>query len=92
MAPRPAGDIDEAGRGGVAVDPTATVKSQKAPCGKIVVGVTYEDREEQTILTEEHRYSCGCLVIRHQYHDGSVSRKEVQHNGKILVDDLLFAE
>ena len=74
------------------MDPTATVKSQKAPCGKIVVGVTYEDRDEQTLLTEEHRYSCGCLVIRHQYHDGSVSRKEVQHNGKILVDDLLSAE
>lgn len=74
------------------MDPTATVKSQKAPCGKIVDGVTYEHRDEQTILTEEHRYSCGCLVIRHQYHDGSVSRKEVQHNGKILVDDLLSAE
>ena len=74
------------------VDPTATVKSQKAPCGKIVDGVTYEDRDEQTLLTEERRYSCSCLVIRHQYHDGSVSRKEVQHNGKILVDDLHSAE
>ena len=74
------------------MDPTATVKSQKAPCGKIVDGVTYEDRDEQTILTEEHCYSCGCLVIRHQYHDRSLSRKEVQHNGKILVDDLLSAE
>lgn len=74
------------------MDPTATFKSQKAPCGKIVDGVTYEDRDEQTILTEELCYACGCLVIRHQYHDSSVSRKEVQHNGKILVDDLLSAE
>ena len=74
------------------MDPTGTFKSQKAPCGKIVDGETYEDRDEQTLLTEEHRYSCGCRVIRHQYHDGSVSRKDVQHNGKILVDDLLFAE
>ena len=57
------------------MDPTGTFKSQKAPCGKIVDGETYEDRDEQTLLTEELCYACGCLVIRHEYHDGSVSRK-----------------
>ncbi len=92
MAPRPAGDIDEAGKGGVAVDPTAAVKSQKAPCGKTVDGESYEDRDEQALLTEELCYACGCLVIRHEYHDGSVSRKVVHHNGKVLVDELISSE
>ncbi len=74
------------------MDPTGTFKSQKAPCGKTVDGERYEDRDEQTLLTEELCYACGCLVIRHEYHDGSVSRKVVHHNGKILVDELLSAE
>ena len=32
------------------------------------------------------------VVTRHEYHDGSVSRKVVHHNGKILVDELLDAQ
>ena len=71
---------------------TGTFKSQQAPCGKTMDGETYTDRDEQALLTEELCYACGCVVIRHEYHDGSVSRKVVHHNGKILVDELLSAE
>ena len=74
------------------MNPTGPFKSQKAPCGKIVDGETYEDRDAEALVTEELCYACGCLVIRHEYHDGSVSRKVVHHNGKILVDELISAE
>lgn len=32
------------------------------------------------------------VVTRHEYYDGSVSRKLVHHNGKVLVDELLDAQ
>ena len=69
-----------------------TFKSQQAPCGRIVDGETYQDEDDETIVTEELDYSCGCRSIRHEYHDGSVSRKVVRHDGTILVDELWSAE
>ena len=65
---------------------------QKAPCGRIVDGESYQDRDEDALLTEEMGYACGCRSIRHEYHDGSVSRKVVRHDGTVLLDELLSAE
>jgi len=65
---------------------------QKAPCGRIVDGESYQDRDEDALLTEEMDYACGCRMIRHEYHDGSVSRKVVRHDGHVLIDELLSAE
>ena len=67
-------------------------ESRQAPCGKIVDGKCYEDRDEEVLVTQQRRYACGCVVIRHEYHDGSVSHKKVHHNGKVLIDELLAAE
>lgn len=67
-------------------------KGEKAPCGRIVDGQSYQDRDEDTLLTEELDYACGCRSIRHEYHDGSMSRKVVRHDGTVLVDELLSAE
>jgi membrane-bound inhibitor of C-type lysozyme len=67
-------------------------KGQQAPCGRIVDGETYEDQDQETVLTRELDYSCGCRSIRHEYHDGAVSRKIVRHDGTVLVDELLSAE
>lgn len=65
---------------------------QLAPCGRVVDGESYHDRDEQTVLTEELDYACGCRHVRHEYHDGSVSRRIVRHDGTVLVDELLAAE
>jgi hypothetical protein len=65
---------------------------QQAPCGRIVDGDTYEDQDQEALLTQERDYSCGCRSIQHEYHDGSVSRKVIRHDGRVLVDELLSAE
>jgi hypothetical protein len=39
------------------------------------------------LVTEELRYSCGCRSTREEFHDGSVHRMVVHHNGKVLADE-----
>jgi hypothetical protein len=71
---------------------STSFNSQQAPCGRIVDGESYQDRDEETLLTQEMDYACGCRTIRHEYHDGSVSQKVVRHDGTVLVDERLWAE
>ena len=61
-------------------------RNEKAPCGQVVNGERHLDRDEECVVTERMSYACGCLVIRHEYHDGTVSRKVVDHDGKVLID------
>ena len=74
------------------MDPAGAFKNLRGPCGNTVDGNRYEDRDTEVRVSEQECYACGCVVTRHEYHDGSVSRKVVHHNGKILVDELLAAE
>ena len=67
-------------------------KAQQAPCGRTVDGEIYQDRDDETLLTLELDYACGCRTIRHEYHDGSVSQKVIRHDGAVLVDEMLSAE
>ena len=67
-------------------------KAQQAPCGRIVDGEVYQDRDDETLLTPEFDFACGCRTIRHEYHDGSVSSKVTHHDGAVLVDEMLSAE
>jgi hypothetical protein len=67
-------------------------QSQQAPCGQVVNGESYQDQDDEILVTEELDYACGCRTIRHEYHDGSVSAKVVRHDGRVLVDELLSAE
>lgn len=62
---------------------------QRAPCGRIVDGELYRDEDEQTLVTEDVNFACGCRTIRHEYHDGSIGRRVVHHDGTVLVDELL---
>jgi hypothetical protein len=71
---------------------TGTFKKQQAPCGRIVDGETYQDDDLEVVVTQETDYACGCRAIQHEYHDGSVSRTVVRHDGRILIDELLAAE
>jgi hypothetical protein len=74
------------------VNANGNFKGQKAPCGRIVDGEHYEDHDDEVIVTQETVFSCGCQSINHEYHDGSVSRKVVRHDGTVLVDEMLSAE
>jgi hypothetical protein len=74
------------------VPTNASFKHQQAPCGQVVDGEHYEDRDEESLVTDELDFACGCRCICHEYHDGSVSRKVVRHDGTILVDELFGAE
>ncbi len=71
---------------------STSLKGQQAPCGRIADAESYQDRDDDALLTEELDYACGCRSIRHEYHDGSMSRKVVRHDGTVLVDELLSAE
>jgi hypothetical protein len=62
-------------------------KAERAPCGQIVDGEHFEDQDEQCLVTDELSFVCGCRIIRHEYHDGSISRKVVRHDGKVLADE-----
>ena len=66
--------------------------SQQAPCGRLVDAEHYQDQDEEVVITREVHYACGCRSIHHEYHDGSVSRMIVRHDGAVLVDELLSAE
>ena len=70
----------------------ATFKSEQAPCGQIVDGESYQDQDEEVLVTDERDYACGCRTIHHEYHDGSVSSRVVRHDGSVLVDELISAE
>lgn len=61
---------------------------RRAPCGRIVDGERHVDRDEECMLTDHYSYACGCRRTRNEYHDGSVSRLVIHHNGKVLVDEL----
>jgi hypothetical protein len=78
--------------GGECVNANGSFKGQPAPCGKIVDGEHYEDHDDDCVVTREVEYACGCLSVQHEYHDGSVSRRIVRHDGHVLMDELLSAE
>src|SRR5688572_14855114 len=74
------------------VNANGSFKSRQAPCGRLVDGENYEDRDDDCFVTHETVYACGCQSIHHEYHDGCVSRRIVRHDGKLLVDEMLSAE
>jgi hypothetical protein len=71
---------------------TTRFTSARAPCGRFVDGESYQDSDEEALVTHELDYACGCRTIRHEYHDGSVACRTVHHDGTVLVDELLDKE
>jgi hypothetical protein len=63
-----------------------------APCGKVVAGVRYTDRDDDGMVVEHLHYACGCQDFRDAFHDGSVHTRVVHHNGRVLVDEELRGE
>ena len=71
---------------------TSTISSFKAipaPCGTSSDGERVVMEDQQGLVTEEVRYSCGCQSTKEEFHDGSVHRMVVDHRGKVLVDEEL---
>lgn len=68
---------------------SGTFTSRKAPCGRLTDGEEFEDDDTEVHLSRGTAYACGCRAIRHEYHDGGVSRTIVRHDGAVLVDELL---
>lgn len=60
-----------------------------APCGRHCGGDRYLTEDRQGLVTEDLRYACGCRSAREEFHDGSIHRLTVHHNGKLLVDEEL---
>jgi hypothetical protein len=72
------------------VAPTnATVKHQPAPCGQLVDAERCDDRDDEGFVVSDIYYACGCRSIRHEYHDGSLCRRIVRHDGVVLIDELI---
>ena len=63
-----------------------------APCGRLVGGESYEDRDPDALITDGTFFACGCRTIGHEYHDGSVSRTVIRHDGRVLLDESFSAE
>ena len=62
---------------------------QKAPCGQSVDGQCHEDRDDEGLIVRDLFYACGCRSLHHEFHDGSLTRKIVHHNGHVLVDEFI---
>lgn len=65
---------------------------EQAPCGRVVDGVLYSDRDDEGMVVEHLHYACGCQSLRDDFHDGSTHRRLVHHNGKVLQDEELRGE
>jgi hypothetical protein len=64
-------------------------QSEQAPCGQTVDGEHYQEQDDEGLITDNLHFACGCRKVCHEYHDGSVRRMVVRHDGKVLMDELL---
>ena len=60
---------------------------ETAPCGRVVDGTRYSDRDEEGLVVEHAHYGCGCQDLRDDFHDGSTRRRLIHHNGRVLLDE-----
>jgi hypothetical protein len=73
----------------MALADTGSFQHEQAPCGRVVDCQCHDDRDDEGLIIHDLFYACGCRSMRHEYHDGSLSRKIVHHNGHVLVDELI---
>jgi hypothetical protein len=68
---------------------TTTFHNSKAPCGQTVDGEHFQEQDEECMITDQWQFACGCRIIVHEFHDGSVQRKVIHHKGHLLNDELV---
>ena len=74
---------------------TATVsrfEARRTPCGQVRDGESFVTEDQQGLVTEELRFSCGCTINKEEFHDGSVHRMVTNHRGRVLTDEELRGE
>ncbi len=62
--------------------------NERAPCGKRVDGHRHREDDDSGMVFDDVYYDCGCRVISHQFHDGSVRSRVVRHDGRVLSNEL----
>jgi hypothetical protein len=70
----------------------STFEAASAPCGQRCGGERFVTEDQQGLITEDVRFSCGCKSSKEEFHDGSVHRMVVDHRGRVLVDEELRGE
>jgi hypothetical protein len=60
---------------------------QKAPCGRMAHGDHHVEGDDDGLLYDDFKFSCGCREIRHVYHDGCTRIRTIRHDGKVLRDE-----
>ena len=63
-----------------------------APCGRRTDVEEFADYESEVLLSHMSLYGCDCRTLRHEYHDGAVSRRTQRHDGVVIVDELLAGQ
>jgi len=71
--------------------PSRTFEDLPTPCRRRRNGERYEDIDGATLLTELVLFSCGCRIVRHEYHDGTVNQIVVRHDGTTMIYELSSA-
>jgi hypothetical protein len=66
---------------------TTHFTKQKAPCGHTADGDHHVEADDDGLIYDDLKYSCGCREIRHIYHDGSTRIRTTRHDGKVLSDE-----
>lgn len=66
---------------------STTFVAEVAPCGHMRDGRRHQENDDEGLSIDDRTYVCGCRMIRHEYHDGSIRIKTTHHNGKVLKDE-----
>ncbi|KUL43957.1 hypothetical protein [Streptomyces regalis] len=66
---------------------TIDFTDERAPCGRFVNGLRYQEDDDAGLFVDRVAYACGCRRIRREFHDGSVHVKVVRHDGAVLQDE-----
>lgn len=67
-------------------------EARLAPCGRECAGEEYRTEDLHGLTTDEIRFACGCRTSKEEFHDGSVHRMVVRHDGRVLTDEELRGE
>lgn len=66
---------------------TIDFTDERAPCGRVVGGLRYQENDAAGLFVDKVIYACGCRRHHHEFHDGSVQVRTVRHDGTVLQDE-----
>jgi hypothetical protein len=62
------------------------ITGERAPCGRLVDGDRSRDDDGEGLRLDDLTYRCGCHLVNHEFHDGSMRIRTIRHDGKVLMD------